>query len=210
MSKRRCVSSLASHASIGRTALTHLLGARWLIALLIALTIGGETAFAQAPANEAQVKAAFVYNFLKFVDWPADVFAGPQDSLVVGIIGAGPTADAAARLLDGKPVNGRAVAIRRMTGEGARPWVHAVFVGTADSSRAHRILDSMAGEPVLSIGESPDFAAELGVIGLLVEAQKVRFEINTEAAEKAGLRISSKLLALARIVRSRETEHDKP
>ena len=114
--------------------------ARAVAALLFALVTIGDAAFAQAPANEAQVKAAFVYNFLKFVDWPADVFAGPQDSLVVGILGAGPTADAAARFLDGKPVNGRGVAIRRMSGEGARPWVHAVFVGTADTGRARRIL----------------------------------------------------------------------
>ena len=184
--------------------------ARSVVAVVVALATTGNAAFAQAPANEAQVKAAFVYNFLKFVDWPADVFVGPGDSLIVGIVGSGPTADAAARLLAGKLVNGRAVAIRRLKDDGPRPGVHALFIGNADTAHARRILDDVANAAVLSIGESPDFAAEGGVIGLLVEAQKVRFEINTDAAATAGLKISSKLLALARIVRSRDSEHDRP
>jgi hypothetical protein len=189
--------------------LTRIGGARWIIALLITLSPDADAAFAQAPANEAQVKAAFVYNFLKFVDWPAEAFAGPGDSLIVGIVGSGSTADAAALFLDGKPVNGRAVAIRRLKDHGPRPGVHALFIGNADTMHSRRILDDVANAAVLSIGESVDFAGDGGVIGLLVEAQKVRFEINTDAAAKAGLRISSKLLALARIVRPRETEHDQ-
>jgi uncharacterized protein DUF4154 len=212
VSKRRCVSSISPRAGVGGGARQMRMpgSARAVAALLFALVTFGDAAFAQAPANEAQVKAAFVYNFLKFVDWPADVFVGPGDSLIVGIVGSGATADAAASFLDGKPVNGRAVAIRRFKDDGPRPGVHALFIGNAETMHARHILDDVANAAVLSIGESTDFAAEGGVIGLLVEAQKVRFEINTDAAATAGLKISSKLLALARIVRSRETEHHKP
>jgi hypothetical protein len=114
--------------------------------------------------------------------------------------GGGATADAAALFLAGKPVQGRAVAIRRLPDDGPRPNVHALFIGSADARRARRLLEAVANAAVLSMGESDDFADGGGVIGLLIEAQKVRFEINTEAASTAGLKISSKLLALARIV----------
>jgi hypothetical protein len=181
-----------------------------LIATLAAMVTVGSAVGAQTPSSEAQVKAAFLYNFLKFVEWPPDVFLTPQDSLIVGIVGGGSTADAAAQFLDGKPVQGRAVAIRRLKDEGPRPTVHAIFIGDADASRARRLLESVANAAVLSIGEREDFAEDGGVIGLTVEAQKVRFEINTDAAATAGLKISSKLLALARIVQAIKTEQVGP
>jgi hypothetical protein len=191
--------------------LTRLLhGARRVAVLMVALGTVAIAAFAQGPADEAQVKAAFMYNFLKFVDWPADAFNGPRDSLIVGILGSGPTADAAARFLNGKSVHGRAVVIRRLKDDGPRPTIHALFIGNADTSRTRAVLDAVANAAVLSIGESTDFAEDGGVIGLLVEKQKVRFEINTDAAAGAGLKVSSKLLALARIVRSGGGEGNGP
>lgn len=187
-----------------------LCGARSLAGLVVVVATVGSVAVAQAPPDEAQVKAAFLYNFLKFVEWPPEVFLTAQDSLIVGIVGGGSTADAAARFLDGKPVQGRAVAIRRLKDEGLRPTVHALFIGDADASRARRLLEAVANAAVLSIGEREDFAEDGGVIGLMVEGQKVRFEINTDAAATAGLKISSKLLALARIVHATRTDQAAP
>jgi hypothetical protein len=183
-------------------------GARALAAGLFAVIAASGVAAAQAPPDEAQVKAAFLYNFLKFVEWPADVFLTRQDSLIVGIVGGGPTPDAAARLLDGKLVQGRWIAIRRLKADGPCPAVHALFIGQTDASQTQRLLDAVANVAVLSIGEREDFAQNGGVIGLLVEAQKVRFEINTDAAATARLRISSKLLALARIVHATKAQQD--
>ena len=177
----------------------------WLGAAAAVLYFAGPVA-AQAPAEESQVKAAFVYNFLKFVDWPASAFGAPADSLIVAIVGDGATADAAAAFLQGKQVNERAIAVRRLKEDAALPPAHAVFVGDASPGQLRRVLEAASGAGALSIGEADEFAAQGGVIGLLVEARRVRFEINTAAADAARLRISSKLLALARIVIPRTTD----
>ena len=181
--------------------------ARRAIAVAVALMMtGGSSAFAQAPASESQVKAAFVYNFLKFVEWPAGAFASAQDSLVVGIVGTSPTAEAAAVFLAGKGVHTRPIAVRRLPPDAPIIGVHAIFVGELRDSTDPQMLLEAASTNVLSIGEARGFATRGGVIGLLVEDQRVRFEINPEAADSAQLRISSKLLALAKLVRGTKRE----
>ena len=179
---------------------------RHAITVVAVMAVVGSSASAQKPASEAQVKAAFVYNFLKFVEWPAGAFAGPQDSLVVGIIGTSPTAEAAAVFLAGKGVNARPIAVRRMPLNAPVLGVHAIFVGDPRANTQPQMLYEAASTNVLSIGEETGFASRGGVIGLLVEDQKVRFEINPEAADSARLRISSKLLALAKLVRGTTRE----
>jgi len=177
----------------------------------VVLAIGALAAplCAQAPADEAQVKAAFVYNFLKFVEWPPESFTGPGDSLIIGIVGKGSTAMAAEVLLEGKHVSNRAIAVRRLGEDEPVSGVHAVFIGESDGTHVQRILDATASASILSIGEGKHFAHQGGVIGLRVESSKVRFEINTDAADSARLRISSKLLALARVITTRNAERDR-
>ena len=171
------------------------------LALGLLLAMAGGLAQAQAPVNEAQVKAAFVFNFLKFIEWPSETFVGPQDSLIVGIIGSGPTADATAALLERKIVNNRPIGVRRLDGDAPIGAIHAVFIGDLDARHAERVLSAVESDAIVSIGEDSGFATRGGIIGLVVEGQKIRFEINTAAADSSRLRISSKLLALARIVR---------
>lgn len=171
------------------------------VALGILLGAAGGIARAQAPANEAQVKAAFVFNFLKFIEWPSERFSGPQDSLIVGIVGGGPTAEATASLLAQKVVNNRPIGVRRLDGDATIGAVHAVFIGDLDARHAQRVLSAVESDAIVSIGEDSGFATRGGIIGLVVEGQKIRFEINAAAADSSRLRISSKLLALARIVR---------
>jgi hypothetical protein len=169
--------------------------------VLMALFVG-ERAQAQSPSGEAQIKAAFVYNFLKFVDWPADAFPGPQDPFVVGIVGEGDTADATERFLGAKQVGVRAIVVRRLKWDQSFAGVHAVFIAERDAKRLRRVLEAAAAVSALSIGEGEDFAERGGMIGLLIDDRKVRFDIDTDAAQAAGLRVSSKLLALTRVVHS--------
>ncbi len=185
---------------------------RRLVLSIIAMSLGAiaSPALAQAPASEAQVKAAFVYNFLKFIEWPSNTFVGPQDSLIVGIIGGGATASATARLLEGKLVSGRPIGIRRLDAGDAIGAFHAVFIGEVEPRSAARTLSAVEADAILSIGEDAGFVHRGGIIGLLVEGQKVRFEINAEAAERASLKISSKLLALARIVNPQSKADSTP
>ena len=181
MSRRRCITRSALLAA------TLFLGAR----------LDGQT-----PNDEAQIKAAFVYNFLKFVEWPAGTFRHPQDTLVVAIIGDGVTAEATDHFLASKQIGERPLAIRLLKWDDSLAGVHAVFVASVDGKRLRRILDGAAAEKVLSIGEGEEFAEHGGVIALLIEQRRVRFDIDTDVAQAAGLRISSKLLALTRVVHS--------
>lgn len=172
------------------------------VALLFALLATGAPACAQAPADEAQIKAAFVYNFLKFVDWPDAVSRRSDEALVVAIVGEGTTAEAVAAFLATRRVGDRLIVVRRLVWDQSLVGVNAAFVSEGDPRKLRRILDAGAGAAVLSIGESPNFASRGGMIGLVVEDRRVRFDIDTDAADAARLHISSKLLALGRVVRS--------
>jgi hypothetical protein len=152
--------------------------------------------------GEAQVKAMFVYNFLKFVEWPVDTSVGAKDPFVVLIIGEGATADATEQFLESKSIGDRPLVIRRIRWDQPLAGARAAVVVERDAKKLHRVLDAAASAGVLTIGEGESFTTRGGVIGLLVEDRKVRFDVDTTAAQIAGLRVSSKLLALTRAVRS--------
>jgi hypothetical protein len=170
--------------------------------LFCAALLFGVRAEAQAPMGESQVKAMFVYNFLKFVEWPVDASSGPKDPFVVLIIGDGATADATESFLQANMIGDRPLVVRRTQSDPSFAGVRAAFVVERDAKKLHRILAAATAAGVLTIGEGDDFATLGGVIGLLVENRKVRFDVDTTAAQSAGLRVSSKLLALTRNVRS--------
>lgn len=170
--------------------------------LFVAALLVGVRAEAQAPTGESQVKAMFVYNFLKFVEWPVARALGPREPFVVLIIGEGPTADAAEQFLETKAIGERPVVVRRTRWDQSLKGVRAAFVVETDTKRLRHVLDAAAVAGVLTIGEGDSFTTSGGVIGLLVEDRKVRFDVDTSAAQVAGLRVSSKLLALSRSVRT--------
>ena len=170
--------------------------------LVVATLLFGARVEAQAPMGESQVKAMFVYNFLKFVEWPVDASVSAKDPFVVLIIGEGATTDATERFLESKTIGDRPVAVLRIQWDQSLRGARAAFVVESDPKKLHRILDAAAAAGVLTIGEGEDFTTRGGVIGLLVQDRKVRFDVDTTAAQSAGLRVSSKLLALTRNVRS--------
>jgi hypothetical protein len=170
--------------------------------VLATLLFGVRVEAQQAPMGEAQVKAMFVYNFLKFVEWPVDASLSAKDPFVVLIIGEGATADATEQFLESKSIGDRPLVVRRIRWDQPLASARAAFVVEPDAKRLHRVLDAAASAGVLTIGEGESFTTHGGVIGLLVEDRKVRFDVDTTAAQVAGLRVSSKLLALTRAVRS--------
>ncbi len=170
--------------------------------LVLAALLFGVRAEAQSAMSESQVKAMFVYNFLKFVEWPADTSVGAKDPFVVIIIGEGATADATEHFLESKMIGARPLVVRRIRWDQSLAGARAAFVLERDAKKLHRVLDAAASAGVLTIGEGESFTARGGVIGLLVEDRRVRFDVDTSAAQNAGLRISSKLLALTRAVHS--------
>ena len=168
--------------------------------LLISLLGGacGRRVAAQT-ANEYQVKAAFLYNFAKFIEWPTEAFSNGH--LVVGLIGDDPFGSALDQTINGKSINGRQLIIRRFKwGQNLRDC-HILFIASSERKRLPQILESLRGARVLTVGELDKFCQQGGLINFILEENKVRFEINLDVAEQAGLKISSKLLALARSVK---------
>jgi hypothetical protein len=170
--------------------------------LMAALSIGGaRLAWAQSSASsEYQVKAAFLFHFAQFVDWPPESFQGAGSPLTYCTVGGDPFRGALDSSLSGKTIEGRPVRVMHFKEATEIRGCQILFVGAADKKFVSGTLTSLNRSPVLTVGESAQFAQEGGMIGFLLEDNKVRFDINLEAAEGAKLKISARLLALARTV----------
>ena len=170
------------------------------IVLAAMLISGGAPSFARGEtAPEYVVKAAFLYNFAKFVEWPAESFAGPASPIVLFVFGADPFGDAL-KSLKGKTANGRPIVVRYAANLGELERCHLLFVSASSMALLPKILQATKGWNVLTVGDVDGFARDGGTINLLNEEQRIGIEINMEAAQRSRLKISSKLLALAKIV----------
>jgi hypothetical protein len=147
-------------------------------------------------ANEYQVKAAFIFNFAKFVEWPSDAF-GEGGVLVVGVVGDDPFGRALDQL-NGNTANGRRLRIKRLRWDEDLRSCQILFISNSERRHLGKIMDNIRGTSVLTIGEMPQFNQAGGIIKFVIQDDKVRFEINAGAAGQARLRISSKLLALSK------------
>ncbi|MCS6829428.1 MAG: YfiR family protein [Armatimonadota bacterium] len=158
------------------------------------------TAVAQG-VSETEVKAAFVYHFTGYVEWPASAFADSSVPFVIGVVGKSEILQALQNAVRGKNWNGRGFTVKRVeTGKEMRAC-HVLFVAGSEAGRFTQIVEMLGDAPVLTIGESEGFVRKGGVINFYTEQNRVRFEINPDAARRARLTISSKLLNLAKIVR---------
>ena len=144
------------------------------------------------PVTESQVKAAFLYNFASFVVWP-----GPSDGpLVIGIAGDDAFAEIVGQVVRGRKVNNREFQTRRVKSADDPSGCHMLYVGVMRPHDAAELMERVRG-PVLTVGETPQFLRDGGMVRFYLENNKVRFQINQKNAETAGLKVSSQLLALA-------------
>ena len=152
-------------------------------------------------AKEHEVKAAFLYNFLKFVEWPAARFQETNAPLVIGVVGTSPITAALEATVRNRTINGRPLVVKAVkTPEEARA-VLSLFVPGSEDERLEAWLTSLNGSSVLTVGESAAFAKQGGIINFVLDGDKLRFEINMDVARRAGLKISAQLQKLARIRR---------
>ena len=151
-------------------------------------------------APEHELKAALLYNIATFVEWPDDAFPDKESPFVIGIFGQDPFGPLLESTLRGKTLCGRRIAVKRTSDKGEIRNCHVVYVPVAERARSDEILELLKGTRVLTVGESPGFASEGGCINFFIEGKRMRFEINPEAAKRSHLRVSSKLLRLARVV----------
>lgn len=175
---------------------------RVLLGVVLALGVwGGPPAPGQERlADEYEVKAAFLYNLLRFTEWPAEALP-PSTPLAVCVLGGDPFEGALEAALRDKTVQGRALQTRHLHGAPEARRCQVLFVAASERGRTRAILEALRGAPVLTVGESEGFARVGGVINFVVEGGRLRFEVNPDAAERAGLRLSARVLQLARIVR---------
>ncbi len=151
-------------------------------------------------SKEYLLKAAFIYNFARFTDWPRESFSGTDDPLVLLILGKDPF-EKAIESIAGRKVQGRTLRIKRITQPEEIDRCHMLFISTSERDRLTEILQKINNMPVLTVGEMEGYTVAGGIINFSVEKNKIRFEINIDAAQRSGLKISSKLLRLAKIIR---------
>ena len=168
-------------------------------AVLLFLLMFGVQAAGQR-ASEYQLKAAFVYNFTKFIDWPGESVRSLTFQICV--LGQNPFGSELTHLTDGKVIGGHPVQVLTLSNYHLARSCQVVFISASENAHMKEILSGLRGRSVLTVGDSQGFVDAGGMIELLVEDDRMRFEVNLHAANEARLKISAKLLSLAKAVLS--------
>lgn len=147
-----------------------------------------------------EIKAAYLYNFAKFVEWPPGALPAGSDPFVICAYGDGPVADALKQGVEGKTVQGRKIAVKVVESHSDANACQVLYFDMNQSAQLAPLLPALQAAHVLTVGETGGFTKDGGIIGFTVEASQLRFIINNAEAKKSGLRISSKLLSLATAV----------
>ena len=158
------------------------------------------TAWAQSTVDEYRVKAAFLFHFAQLVEWPADAPNEGGNSLLLCTLGDDPFHGELESTIAGKQIGSRILRIRHARVLQDARGCNVLFISKSEGSRTATLLANLRNTPVLTVGDNDGFVGAGGIIRLFLEGNKVRFEINRQAAETARLRISSQLLLLARNV----------
>ena len=185
------------------------------VCVLVACSGAAVASVARGPdvSKEYQVKAAFLYNFAKFVDWPADRFSDETAPLRIAVIGRNPFGDELENAVRGRKIGGRDIVVTYLSSAdlsapGMAPY-HVIYVAPGEERSLEKLTRGPGGVCPLTVGESARFSAVGGIVKFSTVDDKVRFEINADAAEVAGLKISAQLLKLATVVR-RNSEGARP
>ena len=149
------------------------------------------------PAEEYHVKGGFLLNFVKFVEWPPEAFKSPADPIAICVLGANPFGPGLAQAAQATVVEKRNVAVRPIADTQQARGCQIVFVSVSERKHMRAVIEATKGASALTVGESDGFIAAGGVIEFRVEESRVKMEISAEAAKRAGLHVSSKLLSLS-------------
>lgn len=188
--------SRADRPAAGRGALP----SATLLALCALLTPGVAAQAGSPPTDSRIIKADMLYNFAKFVKWPDSSFQNTQGQLVFTILGEDPLAEALASTLSTRSVNGHPVFVRLVRRVADTAGSQVVYIAMSEAARAPEVLHLVQGSPALTVADSSGFVERGGMVDFSDATDHVQFEINQTRVERAGLKISAKLLALARVV----------
>ena len=151
--------------------------------------------------SEYQIKAAFLFNFTQFICWPDNAFADASAPIVIGVLGDDPFGALLEQTVEGELVHDRKVVIKRFRHLDDLKTCHLLYIARSEKNRLAQIITALRGSPVVTVSDMDQFADRGGTIGFIIRDNKIRFEINLDAAEEAGVKISSKLIKLAVTVR---------
>jgi hypothetical protein len=169
------------------------------LAVAVAFTAAPATATGADSASDVAVKAALLFNFAKFAEWPA-LAAGA--SILVCVVGDDGIAAAVAETVRGQNISGHPIEVRRSPDSAGWRICHLIFIADAEIPRSAGALLGIKTLPVLTVSDGKGFTRTGGIIELYIESGRMRFAINLDAAESSGLRLSSRLLGLAKVVRN--------
>lgn len=180
------------------------------IGLIASLALGAQVWAAPLVSEEYQIKAAFMYNFIKFVEWPKERFSSDKDPIVIGVVGKDPFGETLDEVVQ-KPVKNRSLTIKRFASASEDPepvhpqldairQCHVLFVSPSERKVSKRLMAAIGNSAILTVGDASGFLEEGGIINFSIEEKKIRFEIGLAKARSAKLDISSQLLRLAKRV----------
>jgi hypothetical protein len=157
-------------------------------------------------SSEYLIKAGFIYNFAKLVEWPPYAWGAQGSPIVIAVLGNDSFAEVLDHVVDGKRIDGKPFVVKRLKWKDLRECsCQILFIASQESAHSDEIVQVMKNASVLTIAETAGFAKRGGIINFALHDSKVRFEVNVDAAKQAGLNISSRLLSLARIVQTNVT-----
>jgi hypothetical protein len=171
------------------------------IAAVVWLLFAGISAHGQQKPSEYQVKAAYLYNFGRFVEWPAQVTSAKTGSFTICILGEDPFSRALDATLAGETIGNQKVTARRISSSHDSLDCQILFISSSEASRLDKIIDSLDNTAVLTVSDIPQFSQHRGMIQFVSEENRIRFEVNLTATQRAGLTLSSDLLKVATAVR---------
>jgi hypothetical protein len=187
----------------------------WPRAMVILLTVAGALAVSTQPASaqtdqvgEYELKAAILYNLIRFVEWPPSAYADSQAPTVLCILGQDPFGNSLKTLEQKKDASGRPISIRQLKNENGIRDCHVLYISSSERKTITQILTRLKGSSVMTVGEMSQFAVQGGVIQFTLEDKQVHFQINLDAVSRMELKISSRLLVLARIVKDQRPSAD--
>lgn len=158
---------------------------------------------------EHQLKAAFLFNFAKYVDWPTEAFPEATTPIRFGILGENPFEGALQRIIEAKTIGNRPLTLTRSRRIDELESCHLLYISRSEEERVDSLLNGLQGQPVLTVSDIDRFARSGGMIELFLQENRIAFKINRTPVEESNLKMSSRLLNLATIVSPRETEGDQ-
>lgn len=168
-----------------------------LTALFGLLLVPSRIVAAEAAPTEYQVKAAYLFNFVKYVEWPASAFHESASPFVIGVLGHDLFGADLDKTIAGRSINNRPIVVRRLAGDAEAKQCHILFISTSEKARFEKILGTLQGLPILTVADTDPFLDLGGVIDFVTRDNKVRFRANLNSARANQLKISSRLLSVA-------------